>query len=474
MALMSDYIQWYLDNNEMDEVTRPFANYAGAKRKLMGEASFEFYKRKLEQSFQTSDDMNRFLQTSAEIVGNKNFERALDNAINNLQMPELSNMKVAHVGYYRNLLKSNADEFSKLVGQINNALSSMISILGISDFSALPPDNKNGTSNAQLNQALKIIYKDNPIEKDRIIKLSEFQSLDNKYKGQYGYLLSLIPDFAQLVSVASNGGVATDESLNILAKILTPIQTLIGICNEYQVEIETNKLLDDFSKSLGKNITVSRVGDTGSAEGFSIGTADIAIHVQQGATTGSFSIPDIGLSLKRTGKNVDTMKSTNIRLKSTNIGGLMHELDPDLVTKFYTLYANATPVVKGVQQEKIPNTTMVAAYKYMKSLALVPALVGNFNVDELVSIFVINNKSYTIYDLLAAIAESSDEDVGVIFKKELSSQRTGIIAQHKKYFDATDYEKRQERSNAIRAAINKLSVAVDLRITPALLKRVAK
>jgi hypothetical protein len=35
---------------------------------------------------------------------------------------------------------------------------------------------------------------------------------------------------------------------------------------------------------------------------------------------------------------------------------------------------------------------------------LVPALIGNINSKELVSIFVINNQAYTIYDLLEQLS----------------------------------------------------------------------
>lgn len=478
MALMSDYIQWYLDSDELEESSKPFAQYAKVKQRLMGEASFQFYKRKLEQEFKSSDDMQKFLTLSSAIVQNKNFEQALSNAVDNLKMPDLSNMQVGYVAYYKNLLKTNSEEFTKLTTQISNALMAIISILGISNFEALPPDNKMGKTNAELKKALQLIYKDNPSELDRIIKLSEFKELDNKYKGQYGYLLSLIPDFTE---IASAGGTATDASLKILSKILTPIQTLIGICNEYQVEIEVNKLVDDFAKSLNqKSVQATRTGDIGSADGFSIGTADLAIHMNPGASNIQFSIPDIGVSLKRTGKNLKTAKDVNIKLKGTNIGNLMHELDPELVTQFYTLYANAAggsgtqPNLGGVQQRPVPAATMQAAYKYMKSLALVPALVGNFDVDELVSIFVINNKSYTIYDLLAQIAESSDEDVGVIFSKELSSHRKDIQAKHSNIYDLTDYEHRNSRSQKIRQYIDAISVAVHIRLSNSFLNRVAK
>jgi hypothetical protein len=92
---------------------------------------------------------------------------------------------------------------------------------------------------------------------------------------------------------------------------------------------------------------VERVGDEKDS-GFRIGTADLTINLGENPSM-SFNVPNMGMSLKRSHKDLSKADSVNIKLKGSTYGGLMQEIDPDLVTAFYTIYANTRPVVRGVQ-----------------------------------------------------------------------------------------------------------------------------
>jgi hypothetical protein len=76
----------------------------------------------------------------------------------------------------------------------------------------------------------------------------------------------------------------------------------------------------------------------------------LSVNLGEGAAGLSFNMPNLGLSLKRTHKNLDTAKSVKIQLKGgTTFGKIMSELAPGLVTNFYTLFANTAPTMHGIK-----------------------------------------------------------------------------------------------------------------------------
>lgn len=476
--MVGDYIQWYLDSQEMTEVTEPFLNFAKQTQELKRNTSLNFYKQKvLDQFYGKTGQMGKYLTTASAIVGNEHFQQSLDNAIDAMTMPDLSNVQVALNDKVQEELKKNANEYKKLVSQINNAVNSIVSVLGTADLDSIPPknDEKSDVSTESMQAAIKTLYGSYE-NYDRIITGKAFQELDNRFKGQYRYLLSLLPSFTELQKTCLDGSekVATDVSLKILSKLLLPIQTLIGICNELQVEIEVNKLLSDFQKSFkdGKNISVKRVGDSGrdrSGRGFSTGTADLTIKMNQGQSQINFKVPDLGVSLKRTRLQKDG--KYDIKLKGTNLGQLMYELNPDLVTKFYTILANVRPELNGKKQADFPSRTVTSAYAYMRNLALVPALVGNFDVDDLVAIFVVNNQSMTIYDLLEELGKlPKDRYVSTKPSFGTIKKQTGI--EHRSIFKKYSPDQKGERSKEIRAFLDKTSIEVFLKIEMSLLNKI--
>lgn len=446
-----NYIQWFLTDEEMAACTATF-NMSNFKKENFS-VSLKTYGDIIRNRFQGNDQaISEYLNAARSLTGNQAFEQVFNNAIDALPMPDITTGQL-FIPAVRSALTKDSESYQKMVSQVSEALANIINLLGGADLDAIMP----GTPGYE---ALQKIMPDNTMV-DRVITTRQYDALDGRFKGQYKYLLSLLPDFADCIS--STG---SDASLNIIQRILRPIQTLMGICSEYQAEIEANKLLDDLAKGLkAPNLSISRVGDEGLKGGFRTGTADLSVNLGEGAAGLSFNMPNLGLSLKRTHKNLDTAKSVKIQLKGgTTFGKIMSELAPGLVTNFYTLFANTAPTMHGIKQSPVTKPTLDSAYRYMKMAALVPALIGNANAPDLVCILVINNKAFTIFDLLSKLSNAAGDDSKVIVKPAFSTQRKGIVAQHQAIFEQTPYPERMNRSNAIRAAIDSLSLTMALNL----------
>lgn len=444
-----NYIQWFLTDDEMEACSATFLMNNNKKENFS--ISLATYGNIIKARFQNNDTaISNYLNTAQSLVGNKDFEQALYNMVDALPLPEITTGHL-YVGAIRSELISNSESYQKMISQVSAALSNIINLLGAADLDAIMP----GTA---AYEAMHKLFPDDA-DFDRVITTKQHQSLDNRFKGQYNYLLSLLPAFADCLSTTGS-----DASLQVIQRILRPIQTLMGICSEYQAEIEIDKLLDNIGKGLNSpNISVQRVGDEGIKGGFRTGTADLSVNMGEGGSGVNFSVPNLGLSLKRTHKNLATAQRVKIQLKGgATFGKIMGELAPGLVTNFYTLFANTAPTVRGITQRPVPNNTLQSAYRYVKMAALVPALIGNANSDDLVCILVINNQAFTIFDLLNKLANVANDDSKVITKPALSTLRKGIVEQHKAIFDQTPYPDRMSRSNAIRAAIDKLTITMAL------------
>ena len=454
--LLSDYIQWYLTDEEMKDVSEPFIQYSKSKQGALNRLSFNSYSNAIKKRFHNNDqEITNYFNAASALVNNQGFQTALDNAMNALQMPEYTNRSVFAL---QGVFMKDAEKYQQLVSQVNNALTSIISLLGVANLDSVLP--------GETMTAIQNLYNDQT-QYDKVIQIEQYEQMSAQFKGQYKSLLNLIPDFqAELAT-----GKCSQNSLIIISKILAPIQRLIGICSEFQIELETNKLLDDMCKQLNNpNLTVTRTGDESSVKGgFRIGTADLSFNLGQGSSNLNFNIPDLGVSLKRSHKNLNSTKSVNIKLKGTTIGALMNELDPRLVTAFYTLYANTQPTIGEQTQKALPAGALTGAYKRMKAECLVPALIGNLNAQELVTIFVINNQAYTIFDLLDRISNSINADENVMtMSPAFSSLHKSVVDTHNSLFNP-DGDK-FARSNAIRSYINSISSSITLKLQTDALK----
>lgn len=457
--LVSDYIQWNLEQNEMDEISEPFLQYAKTKKNIMNRSRYNRYSEIIKSKFKNDDNMRQYFDLINSILGNKSFQGAVNTAVNQISFPSYSNMQLKYIEGIKQELKNNASNYQRLVSEVQSALQGIITALGTMDLdSVIDP--------AAI-KAIDQIFGDKS-NTTKLVKNSEYQKLDKMAIGQYKYLLSLLPDFQDVL----NSTQGSDASILILSRLLVPIQTLIGFSSEFQIKYEVDKIVDDLEKDLrATGLKVERVGgDEGSTDGgFKIGTADLSVIIGE-ASSINFNIPNLGMSLKRSSKNLNTAKDVNIKLKGSTYGKLLHDVDPGVVTAFYTLYAYTNPKNLG----DVPNSTLTGAYKLMKMEASITSLIGNINTDNLVFVLVVNNKAITIFDLLESMADSPNDPFTLT--PAFKSSRPGLINVHKKYYavkkNGSVEELAQERSRKLRSYItNKMSASVTVKLTQAQLER---
>ncbi len=462
----------------MAEVSEPFLKYKNARSEVLNRTSFNMYAKMITNRFNNNAQTAQYLRMARTFINNPHFVQAFNEVVNNLQFPSKTNQQM-FIAQYQAALVKNAEEYQALTTEIKHSLQSIISVLGATGLDTIVPG-------SDAHKALVQLFDGDTAQVDRIITLKEHEDLENTFKGQYASMVSKLPDF---VGILQSPGSDVEKSFKLLARMLMPIQTLIGICSEYQAEYELNKILKDLEKDLrSSGIKVTRVGDE-SDSGFRIGTADLAVNLGNNANV-TFSLPSLGMSLKRSHKNVNTAKEINIKLKGSTYGGLMQAIDPKLVTAFYTIYANTRPVVNGKQQSQLPAGALTSAYAQMKARMFVTALVGGADSDNLVFVMVINNKPFTIFDLLARLKEETYADEATVLlkpsfrtmrggvklkegtKKATKKQMemaSGVIGMHQEYYNKYSPAQKELRSNSIRNFIDSISASMEMKVTQKLL-----
>ena len=447
--LVSDYIQWNLENQEMSEVIAPFANYMTAKKQIINQHRFERYSQIIINKFGNEKNAEQYFKLVDSILGNDSFQAALSAAVDKVAFPSMTNMQLKYVKNIQELLKRDIDTYQKLVTEVYKALEGIITSFGMI--------NLNKVVTPEANAVLTDIF-GNTVNEMKLVKQKDHAELEGVTLGQYKYLLSMLPDFKDILSSVSAGG--TDASIQMLSKILVPIQTLIGFSSEYQINYELDKILDDLiDTAKGSGIQIKHVGTEGSnSGGYKVGTADLSIVLGENGNF-NFNLPNLGMSLKRSSKNLNSAESVNIKLKGSTYGKLLHDVDPQLLTAFYTIYAYTNP--KG--QGDVPPSSLNAAYKLMKMEASISALIGNIDVDDLVFVLVVNNKTITIFDLLKSMATSNTDPFTLT--PAFKSVRNDLIAKHKSFYQ-NDASKANDRSEKLRSYIdNKMSAAVTMKLT---------
>ncbi len=476
---MKGYIQWYLDDAEMAEATQPFLRYKNARAEAINRASFNMYGKIISERFENNQQTAEYLRLVRKLINNEHFVSAFDEVVNNLSFPEWTNRHMFIKGIQEQLIQ-NSTQYTQFTSEIKQSLQSIINTLGVADLNGIVPD-------SDAYKELVKLYDGDVAQVNTIISLDRHKTLENTFRGQYAAMISKLPDF---INILMTPGSDRDAAFQTLARMLMPIQTLIGICSEYQAEHELNKLLQDLEKSSNlSGMTITRVGDEKDS-GFRIGTADLSIVLGDNANM-SFQVPNLGMSLKRTHKNVHASKDITVKLKGSTYGGLMQAIDPQLVTAFYTIYANTRPIINGKRQSDIPAGALTSAYAQMKARMLVTALIGGANSDNLVFVMVINNKAFTIFDLLAKLKEETyANESTILLKPSFRTMRggiklkdsdkasnkqldlaSGVLGMHQKYYIEAGANK-ELRSNNIRKFIDNISASMEMKITQKLLSSI--
>ena len=88
-------------------------------------------------------------------------------------------------------------------------------------------------------------------------------------------------------------------------------------------------------------------------------------------------------------------------------------------------------------------------------------------------IFIINNKPYTIYDLLEGLTKQSDLSKVIEMKPAFLSRHRPVMKTHKELFNKYTADEKEKRSSSIRSEIDDTSVKYAINLQASMLKTIA-
>ena len=236
---MKGYIQWYLDSQEMTQVTEPFLRYKNARSEIINNASFGMYTNIIKQRFNNNQNTAQYLRFIRGLINNENFLEAFNKTVDKLTFPSLTNQQMFITGIRESLI-NNSQAYQNLTKQIQGSIQSIIGVLGMTGLDPIIPG-------SEAYQAMVDLYNGDVTTVDRIITDQRRLDLENTFKGQYSAMISKLPDF---IDILSSPGDDADKAFRVLARMLMPIQTLIGVCSEYQSNYELDKILKQLEKEM--------------------------------------------------------------------------------------------------------------------------------------------------------------------------------------------------------------------------------
>lgn len=190
-----------------------------------------------------------------------------------------------------------------------------------------------------------------------------------------------------------------------LTAITTPINILTGLIYEILVQdilnIGIKNQVDKAILSVG-NIRSTGTKQSNSSTEFRIGTSDIMVDIGMNTAKGIISIPT-GISIKKSASSHDDYLDINV--KSSSLGKLMRVAKTnDLVSQneedaIYNILANHLKHKDdGFSYSFSGNIVQLLQSLYYRFL--IPALSGSLTKDDFATILVVNNKVFSIYDIL--------------------------------------------------------------------------
>lgn len=232
--------------------------------------------------------------------------------------------------------------------------------------------------------------------------------------------MSLLPTKAKMQ--------ATDkDSLgSFIQEIFSAQYQMAGVLLEYLVHDSANLLIESsLLKGLGKGLSVVSSTHTGKKSSqhqmsFRTGTMDIKLDIHHAKL--SMTLPT-GLSLKKS-KTSTRNEIKSISLKSSTVGKMLDILEQNAGIinynqrqSFYNIYASHGRQKQGVEGYYRYNGNLSTYLQQMNKLFLLPALAGSLTKDDLSIMFIVNNRAYSIYEILA-----SSPDIKVSGGLSLSGQ----------------------------------------------------
>lgn len=401
------YVHWLKDNSEDDSKNKEAcANYFLAKKEIQVNNAYKIYSRAIRNQFTGGqEELDRYLDSLKSIIKDESFTKALDSV--NLQLPSFqegdqSRPTIEALAKQLEMKSDSLDDIIKRYKDIISFLGSNIDIQKI-QYSSI-------VSNTLNNKTMELF--DIKSTTDGLINAKEYKAWSGYYRKIYSTLVEKVNDFASQVNSLEGSALATVDPTDLskmITDIANSIRPIMGILSEYLVESEFEKITSDFTDKLekeqkGLDFKISKAKERrqgNEIQTFTKKTKDLEINInpQKNANqvNAKFSFDKGGITLKRTteGKEEHTI---NLKGKSTKLKGYIEHSELDL-EKFYNVFANNSVFNSDV------TTSM---YNYVHELIKAKALAGSLTQDDICVLMIINNKVYTIFDLLEEeIKESS-------------------------------------------------------------------
>ena len=444
MAISSDASSFFRNGNiyvhnrlsvgEMKEIASEFNRYKDFTNRKVMEVTGKVYSDRIKELFNNNDkSREEYFRLARLLVNNSEFEKVLNSSLN-----ELYKNKYSGGGVPKNLsadtVRKYIKEYQDKIDDMKNAVLNLTSILGISGIEqSLGVDNTK-----EVISAIERMTKEKGFAKDRIITLENYKKMSESFQGQYRALLKNIASFYQSDLNDVRG---TTEIIN---KILIPVQTLSGIAYELLIEKNFAELMKGFKldwQGTPIAIEVKRVGDDrndDSLNSFRVGTTDLSFNFTDGEGHILFGLPNFGASVKRSIKGIKNNGKFNINLKTSTLGKLLsaaEEMNGNAFSPyFYNFYASedVAKFKNGKEVSVAGASNIKDSLMALKAQILLPSLVGNLTSNDMLSLFIINEKAYTIFDLLSGLSQSKTGRLGLSGLGGKS--RTGVQAKNKPTF----------------------------------------
>lgn len=458
------YVHWLEGDTETDkELKQSYANYFLAKTELKNKVAFNTYSLAIKNQFQgNEEEAARYLRTISDVVKDDGgaFQTVLNQAFNEFSVLSTEAQSTKKIAELARELSNDITALDGIISQYKE----IIKFLGENiDVTAL----FGGTvMNPVLNDQARKLFniKDNPTP---LITKEEYKAFGGYYRAIYVSLINKVNEFSAKVSSLDGSGLSKvnpDELATMLFAIANSIRPIAGIMSEYVIENTANSLLTDFEKGIKISKASERVSiaekqwseKTGmTVQTFTKKTKDLEININGLSATANFNFDQGGITLKRTTTN-KAESLIHLKGSSTRLANYIREA-PDLnLEAFYNVYAN---------NKFFDSAVTGNMYNTIHGIIIAKALAGSLTQNDISVIMVINNKPFTIFDLLNAEGDYS-KYVEYIIKPELPALAGAIAAIHKKIqiSGESSIQQARKRSNHIIGAINKQNIGVMLKL----------
>lgn len=463
------YINYVLDSKEVSAFSQCFQ----VKQRMQDNIAYRIFSEKVKALFNGSDtDIERYFALINKMVTSQEFESAVSTMDASISTGEYAPGQYFS-GEIINKLTEDASELARVLSGLQDAISYIIAAI---------EGNAENIQKMQVNDKIKARALQIFHSEDFAISSSQYQNLSNAFKGQYRGLIAKLSSM-QDIDITSLT-TADPNFSSILASLTARTNRLVGIISEFIIAAQFEDIVVDLEKSLNgiPNITASltRTGDEGS-KAFRIGTKDLSIDITEKGGIASMQWPSAGISLKRTKIKDSGVANKEIHLKSSNVGAMLNAIQGNIMTQyrinaFYNLYADykrpwggKKPQPEADESDNIDQATMQSMYGILHLAFVSAALAGSMTEEDFSFVFVVNNKKYSIVDMLKNLtAEDINSNTGaIVFKgKNLQKMQPTIAKTHitNSYIRKPSEEQQLKRSNKTISAINRISINMSLKM----------